>query len=212
VGTDSANIADINSNMVKLDAIAGLNVCTSSTRPSSNLFIGCQIWETDTGKEYVCTQVSPSVVWTQVLNSVINNTYTGGNMIRGGQDTNKTPLPSSAVTGIAPFTIPSSADGLYTAFEVKITWGLPGNQNTTASTASVNLVVDGTSYQVILQQSFTAVSGQDGEGLYYSETTKVLQLPTTGTTKNVSLTFAATSYSYNCTAVAVSCTAIVSVG
>jgi hypothetical protein len=133
-------------------------------------------------------------------------------MIRGGQDVNKTPLSGSAVTGIAPFTIPAAADGLYTAFEIKITWGLPGNQNNTAATCRVYMVVDGTTILVIEPQSFTTINGQNGEGLYYSETTKVIQLPTTGAVKNVSLTFFQTGFSYNCTAIAVSCTAIVSVG
>lgn len=51
-GTDAADINTIIANWNKLDGTSGLLLCTSSTRPVTNLFPGLWIKETDTGKHY----------------------------------------------------------------------------------------------------------------------------------------------------------------
>lgn len=65
VGGDNINVAlDLNGNWDKVDAVAGFTVCTSGTRPNP-AWQGQPIYETDTGKAYVCT-IAPST-WSQMV-------------------------------------------------------------------------------------------------------------------------------------------------
>lgn len=63
--TDAYDIQVQNSNMDKLDLTGGVILCTSTTRPSTNLFYGMQIYETDTSLSYVWRQGTPDF-WYQV--------------------------------------------------------------------------------------------------------------------------------------------------
>lgn len=63
--TDAYDIQVINDNMDILDLTGGVILCTSTTRPSTNLFYGMQIYETDTSLSYVWRQGTPDF-WYQV--------------------------------------------------------------------------------------------------------------------------------------------------
>ena len=94
---DQANITDINTNMLKLDTIAGLITCTSTTRPSTNLYVGMQIYETDTGRYAYLSQITPAT-WSDVaitltstqLNSIVASVLSqvgSGMTVFAGQST-----------------------------------------------------------------------------------------------------------------------------
>jgi hypothetical protein len=70
-GTDAADIATIVAAWNKLDKTSGLILCTSSTRPTTNLFPGLFIKETDTRKHYYLDNTG---TWSL-------GTYTGGTWI-----------------------------------------------------------------------------------------------------------------------------------
>ncbi len=61
---------DLNANWDKVDAAID-TICTSSTRPSTGLFIGKQCYETDTRRFIVCTQVSPAL-WVHPSANLVN--------------------------------------------------------------------------------------------------------------------------------------------
>lgn len=61
---------DLNANYDKVDAAID-TVCTSSTRPTTGLFVGKQIFETDTLRFLVCGSLGPTV-WRNATTSLIN--------------------------------------------------------------------------------------------------------------------------------------------
>lgn len=66
----------VNDALARFDAGVGRTVCTSTTRPSTQLFIGREIWESDTGRSYV--NMSGTVGdWRLIAENVINNIGSG---------------------------------------------------------------------------------------------------------------------------------------
>lgn len=63
-GTDSVDIAVLNTNADKIDASIGATICTSGTRPGSP-YSGQFIFETDTSKTYVYN--GGSSAWVSVV-------------------------------------------------------------------------------------------------------------------------------------------------
>lgn len=59
-GDDDIDVTtDLNNNYDRLDVLVGTTVCTSSTRPNAP-YSGQSIYETDTGRLYVCNGTSPA--------------------------------------------------------------------------------------------------------------------------------------------------------
>ena len=48
--TDDLAFTDVNGAFLSIDTLAVPTVCTSATRPTTNLFVGREIYETDTKK------------------------------------------------------------------------------------------------------------------------------------------------------------------
>jgi predicted Rdx family selenoprotein len=66
-------VTDLNDNWDKIDAAAGVTICTSSTRPSTGLINGRLIYETDT-KSLLIRQTSSGGFWAYISTAVVANT------------------------------------------------------------------------------------------------------------------------------------------
>jgi len=66
-------VADDNYNMDQIDAAMGDRICTSGTRPSTSIYVGLRVFETDTKAVIVITSLGPTV-WRYVTNPVVAST------------------------------------------------------------------------------------------------------------------------------------------
>ena len=91
-GTDAADINTIIAAWNKLDKTSGLILCTSSTRPTTNLFPGLYIKETDTGKHYYLDNTGTFTLGVYTGGAWIEDYYltivSGGNMFYGAAISN----------------------------------------------------------------------------------------------------------------------------
>lgn len=78
VGTAIANasLATITQSAAAVVARGGVMPCTSTTRPTSGLYVGFLIYETDTGLIKVCTALTPSVAWTTIADPAAASAWT----------------------------------------------------------------------------------------------------------------------------------------
>lgn len=130
---------DLNANWDKIDSIAGFTVCTSGTRPTA--FQGQCIYETDTGKAYICT-VAPSTFVQLHLGTAAYNalaTFAAGIAVTGTATVSSTATASDFVIATGSRSVTSELDALnaFPAGMTKISENILGSAAASVTFSSI---------------------------------------------------------------------------